>query len=85
LEALGLRYLADPAHQLPILNAAVTSEGVEEAALRKKLLTQYGIEIGGGLGAGKGKLWHIGLMGESTTPRHVETVLEALKEIYREP
>ena len=78
---MGLRYLADPDRQIPILNAVATYEGVEEAALRKKLLTQYGIEIGGGLGAVKANRGVLACRGESATPRHVETVLEALKEI----
>ena len=49
--------------------------------MRKKLLTQYGIEIGGGLGAVKANRGVLACRGESATPRHVETVLEALKEI----
>ncbi len=81
LEALGLRYLADPAHQLPMLNAVAAPDGVDEAGVRKRLLTEYDIEIGGGLGAFKGKAWRIGLMGESATPRHVQAVTEALKTI----
>ena len=79
LEAMGIRYLADADHQLPMLNAVAAPEGVEEAAVRKKLLDEFGIEIGGGLGAYKGKAWRIGLMGESATARHVEAVVSALK------
>ncbi len=81
LEELGLRYLADPDHQLPMLNAVATPEGVDEGAVRKRLLDEYGIEFGGGLGAYKGKAWRIGLMGESATPRHVAAALDALKAI----
>jgi len=81
LEALGLRYLADPAHQLPMLNAVAAPEGVEEAVVRKRLLDEYSIEIGAGLGEFKGKAWRIGLMGESATDRHVEAVLGALKAV----
>ena len=81
LEQLGLRYLADPAHQLPMLNAVATPDGVDEGVLRRRLLDEYGIEIGGGLGAFKGKAWRIGLMGESATPRHVETLLDALRQL----
>jgi alanine-glyoxylate transaminase/serine-glyoxylate transaminase/serine-pyruvate transaminase len=78
LEKLGLRYLADPDHQLPMLNAVATPEGVEEVAVRKRLLLEHGIEIGGGLGDFKGKAWRIGLMGESATPHHVDSLLAAL-------
>ncbi|UCC68162.1 MAG: alanine--glyoxylate aminotransferase family protein, partial [Armatimonadota bacterium] len=81
LEEMGIRYLADPEHQLPMLNAVAAPEGVEEGAVRKRLLEEFGIEVGGGLGEFKGKAWRIGLMGESATERHVTTVLSALKEI----
>jgi alanine-glyoxylate transaminase/serine-glyoxylate transaminase/serine-pyruvate transaminase len=78
LEKLGFRYLADPEHQLPMLNAVSVPQGVEEAAIRKRLLGEYGIEIGAGLGAFRGKAWRIGLMGESATERHVTSLLSAL-------
>jgi alanine-glyoxylate transaminase/serine-glyoxylate transaminase/serine-pyruvate transaminase len=79
LEGLGFKYLADPRHQLPMLNAVALPAGVDEAAGRKRLLEEYAIEIGAGLGAFKGKAWRIGLMGESATQRHVNAVLEALQ------
>jgi len=81
LEAIGLQYLADADHQLPMLNAVAAPDGVDEGAVRKRLLDEYAIEIGGGLGAFKGKAWRIGIMGESATPRHVEAVTSALKAI----
>jgi alanine-glyoxylate transaminase/serine-glyoxylate transaminase/serine-pyruvate transaminase len=81
LEGMGLAYLADPAHQLPMLNAVAAPDGMDEGAVRRQLVDEYGIEIGGGLGAFKGKAWRIGLMGESATQRHVDALLEALKEI----
>ncbi len=79
LEKMGMRYLADPDHQLPMLNAVASPDDVDEGAVRKRLLDEFGIEIGGGLGAFKGKAWRIGLMGESATDRHVEALLAALK------
>ena len=84
LEAMGLRYLADPAHQLPMLNAVAAPDGVDEAGVRKRLIGDYAIEFGGGLGAFKGKAWRIGLMGESCTRRHVTTALEALETILHD-
>jgi len=84
LEAMGMRYLADPEHLLPMLNAVAAPEGVAEGAVRKRLLDAYGIEIGGGLGAHKGKAWRIGLMGESATGRHVDALVKALGEILGE-
>jgi alanine-glyoxylate transaminase/serine-glyoxylate transaminase/serine-pyruvate transaminase len=84
LEAMGLRYLADANHQLPMLNAVAAPDGVDEAGVRRRLLNEYGIEFGGGLGAFKGKAWRIGLMGESATARHVRAALSALETILRE-
>ncbi len=84
LEAMGIRYLADPDHQLPMLNAVAAPEGVEEGEVRKRLLDEYSIEIGAGLGEFKGKAWRIGLMGESASQRHVTGVLSALNAILAE-
>jgi alanine-glyoxylate transaminase/serine-glyoxylate transaminase/serine-pyruvate transaminase len=81
LEALGIRFLADPAQLLPMLNAVGVPEGVDEAAVRRELLESYDIEIGAGLGAFKGKAWRIGLMGESATSGHVTALVSALREI----
>ena len=55
-------------------------EGVDEARVRAAMLERFGVEIGGGLGAFKGKAWRIGLMGASATPRHVRLVLVALAD-----
>lgn len=81
LEALGLRYVSQEGHHLPMLNAVGIPEGVEDAAVRKQLLAEYGIEIGAGLGVFKGKAWRIGLMGHSATKRNVKLLLAALAEI----
>ena len=77
LEALGLNYI--PQHSLASLNAIHVPEGVDEAGVRRRLLNDYNIEIGAGLGPFKGKAWRIGLMGASSTQRHVITVLAALE------
>ena len=53
----------------------------DEAAIRKRLLAEFGLEIGGGLGALKGKVWRIGTMGASATHRNVTLLLAALKEV----
>jgi alanine-glyoxylate transaminase/serine-glyoxylate transaminase/serine-pyruvate transaminase len=84
LEAMGIRYLADPDHQLPMLNAVAAPEGVNEGEVRTRLLDEYDIEIGAGLGAFKGKAWRIGLMGESAAKRHVTAVLSALGSVLSE-
>jgi alanine-glyoxylate transaminase/serine-glyoxylate transaminase/serine-pyruvate transaminase len=81
LEDLGLTYLADPDHLLPMLNAVAVPEGVDDAEVRNTLSNEYGISIGGGLGDFKGKAWRIGLMGQSADGRHVDALLSALKTI----
>ena len=55
-------------------------EGIDEAAIRSRLLNDFDIEIGGGLGVFAGKAWRIGLMGESASRRNVLTLLSALKD-----
>ena len=82
LESLGLHYI--PKHSLPNLNCIRIPEGVDDAACRKRLLTEYGIEIGAGLGPFKGKAWRIGLMGHACTKRNVLLVLSALETILRD-
>jgi alanine-glyoxylate transaminase/serine-glyoxylate transaminase/serine-pyruvate transaminase len=81
LEKLGLRYV--PKHSLHTLNCIHAPEGRDEAALRKRLLEEYGIEIGAGLGPMAGKAIRIGLMGHSASLRNVDLVLAALAEILR--
>lgn len=81
LESLGFEYLVEEPYRLPNLNAVFLPEGNDEALLRKKLLTEYTIEVGGGLGAFAGKIWRIGIMGESCTHNHVNMLISALKDM----
>lgn len=81
LEALGFEFLVAKPYRLPMLNAVKIPDGVDDAAIRSRLLNEYNIEIGGGLGKFAGKLWRIGLMGESSTPNHVHMLLSALKDL----
>ena len=83
LAALGLALAAEEGHRLPMLNAVTVPAGVDEARVRSRLLADDGIEIGGGLGPMKGKVWRIGLMGESSRRAHVLTVLAALEDALR--
>jgi alanine-glyoxylate transaminase / serine-glyoxylate transaminase / serine-pyruvate transaminase len=80
LSALGLEYSAVEGHQLPQLNAVKIPAGVDDLTVRKKLLTDFGIEIGGGLGDFKGKVWRIGLMGFNSRANVVLLVLGALEQ-----
>jgi alanine-glyoxylate transaminase/serine-glyoxylate transaminase/serine-pyruvate transaminase len=82
LEAMGLRYL--PARSLATLNAVHVPAGADDPVVRRRLLDEFGIEIGGGLGPFKGKAWRIGLMGASSTRRNVSAVLSALETILGE-
>jgi alanine-glyoxylate transaminase / serine-glyoxylate transaminase / serine-pyruvate transaminase len=83
LAEMGIEYLADPNHQLPMLNAVGTPNGIDEAAIRKKLLDEFKIEIGGGLGAFKGKAWRIGLMGETAREPNINALLAALGSLLK--
>jgi alanine-glyoxylate transaminase/serine-glyoxylate transaminase/serine-pyruvate transaminase len=84
LEALGLSYVPAEGYRLPQLNCVRIPEGVDDVAVRKAMLERWGIEIGGGLGALKGKAWRIGLMGYSSRPANVTLVLGALETCLRE-
>jgi alanine-glyoxylate transaminase / serine-glyoxylate transaminase / serine-pyruvate transaminase len=81
LEAMGLALPVAEKARLPQLNLVSVPDGVDEAAVRAQLLARYGLEIGAGLGALAGKVWRIGLMGQSATPRHVMTCLTALEGV----
>lgn len=81
LEGLGFEYLVEEPYRLPMLNAVKTPTGIDEGAVRKRLLEEYNIEVGGGLGPFAGKLWRIGLMGESSDVNHVNMLLAALKQL----
>ncbi|HEX2178615.1 MAG TPA: alanine--glyoxylate aminotransferase family protein [Actinomycetota bacterium] len=79
LQAMGFEYIPD--HSLTTLNAVRVPDRVDDLASRKRLLTEFGIEIGAGLGPFKGKAWRIGLMGHSSTKRNVMLLLAALESL----
>jgi alanine-glyoxylate transaminase/serine-glyoxylate transaminase/serine-pyruvate transaminase len=81
LTAMGIKYAAQEGHQLPMLNAVLAPAGIDEARVRSDLLNRFGVEIGGGLGAFKGKAWRIGLMGYGARPANVYLVLSALGQL----
>ena len=81
LETLGLDLIVDEVCRLPQLNAIKVPDGIDEALVRRRMLSEFGIEIGAGLGALAGKVWRIGLMGQSSTPRHVTLCLAALEGV----
>ena len=81
LEAIGLELLVEPLHRLPQLTTVRVPEGVDDAACRRRLLSEYGIEIGAGAGQLAGQIWRIGCMGNTARRRNVVTLLAALKEV----
>ena len=83
LEALGFSLFAQQGHRLPMLNAVWIPEGVDDAGFRKALLDDYDIEIGGGLGEVAGKIWRIGLMGETSSRENIMTFLGALEALLQ--
>ena len=81
LEAMGLKLHAQEGHRLSMLTSLRIPEGIDDAKIRKGLLDEYNIEIGGGLGPLKGQIWRIGLMGCSSTEENVLLVLSALEKL----
>ena len=81
LEAMGIGYsVANAENSLPMLNSVFIPDGVDDVGVRKQLLNEFGIEIGGGLGPMAGKTWRIGLMGEAATKPNVLLFLAALEQ-----
>ena len=81
LEAMGLRFIVDEMHRLPQLNAVAIPDGVDDVAVRTRLLQEHHIEIGAGLGDLAGKVWRIGLMGYSSRIENITQCLGALDAV----
>jgi len=81
LDELGLKRFVDANISLPQLNVICVPDGIDEAAIRAQLLNQYGIEIGAGLGPMAGRIWRVGLMGESSQKVIIDQLISALKKI----
>lgn len=79
LQALGLHLLPPAGERLYTLNAVRVPEVIDEAQVRKQLLDDFNIEIGAGLGPLAGRIWRVGLMGASSTPRLIVLLLGALE------
>jgi alanine-glyoxylate transaminase/serine-glyoxylate transaminase/serine-pyruvate transaminase len=78
VEAMGLKMLVKPEHRLPTLNTIRVPDGVDEARVRGYLLETFNLEIGAGLGALKGQVWRVGLMGYSSSAENVLFFLSAI-------
>ncbi|MBV7298010.1 pyridoxal-phosphate-dependent aminotransferase family protein [Enterovibrio paralichthyis] len=83
LEALGIQFLVEEAYRLPQLNAVAVPEGVDDAAVRARLLNDYNLEIGAGLGTLAGKAWRIGLMGYAAKRENVALCAKALSDVLK--
>ena len=80
-KAIGLQPASEAGYRAPMLTTLRIPDGIDDATIRKRLIVDYGIEIGAGLGVFAGKAWRIGLMGESSSERNVMLVLSALEKL----
>ncbi len=83
-EAIGLQPAAEEGYRAPMLTTLRIPDGIDDATIRGRLITDYGIEIGGGLGIFAGKAWRVGLMGDSSNERNVLLFLNALEKLLIE-
>ncbi len=81
IEAMGLEFVVEEADRLPQLNSVSIPDGVDDAAVRGRLLNEYGLEIGAGLGPMAGSIWRIGLMGYASNRKNVLLCLGALDAV----
>jgi alanine-glyoxylate transaminase/serine-glyoxylate transaminase/serine-pyruvate transaminase len=81
LEAMGLQFIVKVADRLPQLNAVTIPAGVDDAAVRSRLLNEYNLEIGAGLGTLAGKVWRIGLMGHASRAENILLCIGALESV----
>jgi alanine-glyoxylate transaminase/serine-glyoxylate transaminase/serine-pyruvate transaminase len=81
LEALGLAFVVPEAERLPQLNSVTIPEGVDDAAVRARLLNEFNLEIGAGLGDLAGKVWRIGLMGHASRAENIVLCIAALEAV----
>jgi alanine-glyoxylate transaminase/serine-glyoxylate transaminase/serine-pyruvate transaminase len=81
MENLGFRFVVDETCRLPMLNAVWIPEGLDDQTCRKRLLDEFNIEVGGGLGDFKGKIWRIGLMGYGCKKENVDLLINALRSL----
>ena len=84
LEGMGLQLLVPPEERLPQLNTIAIPEGIDDAGVRARLLEEFNLEIGAGLGTLAGKVWRIGLMGYSSRTENVLLCLAALEAVLSE-
>ncbi len=84
IEAMGLTFAVREQERLPQLNAVNVPEGVDEAGVRRRLLSDFDLEIGAGLGSLTGRIWRIGLMGHASNIKNVMFCLGAMESVLGE-
>ncbi len=80
LEKIGLQYLVDEEDRIPHLNAVKIPAGTDDAAVRMRLLNEFNLEIGAGLGPLAGRIWRIGLMGYSSNEKNIDYCINSLRK-----
>jgi alanine-glyoxylate transaminase/serine-glyoxylate transaminase/serine-pyruvate transaminase len=80
-EAMGLKFVVETEYRLPQLNTVYIPEGVDDAEVRGRLLNEFNLEIGAGLGDLAGKVWRFGLMGHASSVKNIDYCLSALKQV----
>jgi alanine-glyoxylate transaminase/serine-glyoxylate transaminase/serine-pyruvate transaminase len=80
VEAMGLKMHVAPDERLWTLNTVCIPDGVDDVRVRRRLLEEFNIEVGGGLGTLKGRVWRVGLMGSGSTANNVFLLLAALEK-----
>jgi alanine-glyoxylate transaminase/serine-glyoxylate transaminase/serine-pyruvate transaminase len=83
LEGIGLEFVVKEQDRLPQLNMVSIPEGVDDALVRSRLLNEFDLEIGAGLGVLAGKVWRIGLMGYGANQRNVDYCISALSQVLK--
>ena len=84
LEAMGLSFIVDEKYRLPQLNSVTIPDGIDEGEVRSRLLNEFNLEIGAGLGSLAGKVWRIGLMGHSSRAENIFLCLSSLEAVMSE-
>ena len=78
---MGLKLFVEENERLPMLNSVIIPDGVKDLEVRSRLLNEFQIEIGGGLGPLAGKIWRIGLMGETAKKESIQKLMDAFRKI----
>src|SRR5262249_62061548 len=84
IDGLVLKMAIAPGQRLWPWNGVAIPEGVDDARVRGMLLNEFNIEVGGGLGVFKGKVWRVGLMGSGSTENNVLLLLGALEKCLKD-